>query len=324
MIRRLALASLTLALASIAFAKGDAVSLIPNDAVTVGVIHLADLRNSPLSSTLFQQTDKMSVDGDAERFLTEAGLQPMKDVDVLVIAASPRQNLSNEGEVLIAAEGRFNVDRLTKALIARGAVKKNGYIVLPDSKNGEKEPEGAVAFPDSHLALIGSESAVAEALDSRAHGGTTFLSASGLGRDIARIDPRASAFAVFDVARAARLSHAPHVPSSSSNNNASQLASALKSMSTVAVWATDTGDSLKLGGFGIARDTETLQLVEDTLRGALAAMRLAAQDKSPDLVGLLRKFEVSRTSDTVTISGTLPAQTVKDLVAKQRHVAEMR
>jgi hypothetical protein len=322
MIRRLAFVSLALAFASIAFAKGDAVSLIPNDAVTVGVIHLADLRNSPLSSTLFQQTDHVSVDGDAERFLSEAGLQPMKDVDLLVIAASPRQNLGNEGEVLIAAEGRFNVDRLTKALVARGAVKKNGYLILPNSKNGQDDQEGAVAFPDSHLALIGSESAVAEALDSRAHGGTTFLSASGLGRDIARIDPHASAFAVFDVARAARLSHAPHVPSS--NNNASQLASALKSMSTVAIWATDTGDSLKLGGFGIARDAETLQLVEDTLRGALAAMRLAVQDKSPELVGVLRKFDVSRTSDTVTISGTLPAQTIKDLVAKQRHVAEMR
>ena len=322
MFRRLALASLVLAFASIAFAKGDAISLVPNDAVTVGVIHLADLRNSPLSSTLFQQTDKVSVDGDAEKFLTEAGLQPTKDVDLLVIAASPRQNLGNEGEILVAAEGRFNVDRLTKALISRGAVKKNGYLVLPNSKNGESDQQGAVAFPDAHLVLIGSESAVAEALDSRAHGGTTFLASSGLGRDIARIDPHASAFAVFDVARAARLSHGPHVPSST--DSASQLASALKTMSTVAVWATDTGDSLKLGGFGIAHDAETLQLVEDTLRGALAAMRLAVQDKNPDLVGLLRKFDVSRTSDTVTISGTLPAQTVKDLVAKQRHNAETR
>jgi len=324
MFRRLALVPLALVFASLAFAKGDAVSLIPNDAVTVGVIHLADLRNSPLSLTLFQQTDTVSVDGDAGKFLSEAGLQPTKDVDVLVISASPRQNLGNEGEILVAAEGRFNVDRLTKALVSRGAVKKNGYLILPNSKNGSNDQAGAVAFPDSHLALIGSESAVIEALDSRAHGGTTFLSSSGLGRDIARIDPHASAFAVFDVARAARLSHAPHVPASSSNDHASQLASALKSMSTVAIWATDTGDSLKLGGFGIAHDAETLQLVEDTLRGALAAMRLAVQDKNPDLVGLLRKFDVSRTSDTVTISGTLPAQTVKDLIAKQRHHEESR
>lgn len=316
MLRRLTLASI--AFASIAFAKGDAISLIPNDAVTVGVVRLADLRNSPLSSTLFQQTDKMSVDGDAEKFLTEAGLQPSKDIDVLVIATSARTNLGSDAEVLIAADGRFNVDRLSKALAARGAVKKNGYFVLPESRHGSDQP-GAVAFPDGHLALIGSESAVAEALASRTNGGTTFLSMSGLGRELARIDPHASAYAVFDVARAARLARVPHVPSG--NRQADALSSALKSVSTVAVWATDTGDSLKLGGFGIARDTETLSLLEDTLRGMLAAMRLAVQEKSPELVSVLRKFDVTRTNDTVSISGTVPAQTLKELVAKQRHEA---
>jgi len=314
--RRLTLAVLSLAFASVAFAKGDAVSLIPNDAVSVGVVRLADLRNSPLSSTLLQQTDKMSVDGDAAKFLADAGLQPTKDVDVLVIATSPRTNLGNDAEVLIAAEGRFNVERLTKALVSRGAVKKNGYFTLPEKGNSEeREHNGAVAFPDAHLALIGSESAVIEALAVRATGGTTFMTASGLGQEIARIDPHASAYAVFDVARAARLAHGPHI--SSTTPPATALASALKSVSTVAVWATDSGDSLKLGGFGIARDAETLQLLEDTIRGALAAMRLAAQDKAPELVSVLRKFDVSRTTDSVAITGTLPAQTLKDFVAKQ-------
>jgi hypothetical protein len=317
MTRRLQLAAvLSLAVASVAFAKGDAISLIPNDAVTVGVVRLADLRNSPLSSTLFQQTDKMSVDGDAEKFMTEAGLQPTKDVDVLVFATSPRTTLGTEAEVLIAADGRFNVERLTKALIARGAVKKNGYLIMPEHGT-EGEQKGAVAFPDAHLALIGSESAVAEALAVRATGGTTFMTASGLGREIARIDPHASAYAVFDVARAARLTHGAHVPGNS--GAATSLATALKSVSTVAIWATDSGDSLKLGGIGVARDAETLQLLEDTIRGALAAMRLAVQDKSPELVGVLRKFDVSRTADTVAITGSLPAQTLKDFVAKQHH-----
>src|SRR5206468_4446395 len=103
MTRRLQLAAvLSLAFASVAFAKGDAISLIPNDAVTVGVVRLADLRNSPLSSTLFQETDKVSVDGDAARFLHDAGLQPSKDVDVLVISTSPKTNVGNEADILIA------------------------------------------------------------------------------------------------------------------------------------------------------------------------------------------------------------------------------
>ena len=57
--------------------------------------------------------------------------------------------------------------------------------------------------------------------------------------------------------------------------------------------ATVDGDAMKgnvkLGAFGITHDTDTLQLIEDTLRGMLAAMRLAVQDKSPDMVNGLRR-----------------------------------
>lgn len=296
------------------FAKNDALSLIPNDAVTVGVVKLADLRHSALSATLFKQTDAVSSNGDAARFLEDAGLQPSKDIDVLVVSTSPKTNLGDEAELLVAADGRFNVDRLTEALTKRGAVKKNGYFILPQEAN-EHGRQGVVAFPDSHLALVGSESAVSEALASRANGGTTFFSASGLGRDVSRIDSRASAWAIVDVPRASRLTNSPHVPSKSAQAEA--LSSALKNLSTVAIWATDGGDALKLGAFGITHDADTLQLIEDTLRGMLAAMRLAVQDKAPDMVNVLRKFDVTHTSDTVQIVGSVPADTLKSFVAKQ-------
>ncbi len=243
-------------------------------------------------------------------------MQPTKDVDLVVVATSPQTNLGTDANVLIAAEGRFNVDRLTSALVSRGATKKNGYFVLPDSRNADHR-KGVVAFPDSILALIGSEESVAAALTNYAGAGTTFLTASGLGREVARIDPKATAWAIIDVARASRLANAPHAPS---HDSGAALGNALKSMSTIALWATDTGDSLKLNGVGVGHDPETLQLVEDTVRGALAAMRLAVQDKSPDLVNVLRKFEVTHSTDTVSISGTIPADTLKTLMA-QKHQA---
>jgi len=314
--KKLLLTCALLALAIPAFAKSDALSLIPNDAVTVGVVHLADMRSSPLSSTLFQQTDKVSTNGDAEIFLREAGLQPTRDIDVLMVATSPRTALGRDAEVLIAADGRFNVDRLTKALVARGATRRTSahgdYFLLPIE---DRDRNGVVAFPDSHLALVGTQSAVVEALGARAAGGTSFTTASGLGRDLVRIDPHATAWAIVDVARAQRLADGPHV----SNHTASGAAlnSALKTMTTIALWATDSGDSLKLGAFGLSRDPETLELVEDTLRGALAAMRLAVQDKEPDLVSLLRKFSVARSDDAVTISGTVPASTFREYAGKQ-------
>ena len=317
--RTLIALAIAFALTPAAFAKNGAMSLIPNDAVTVGVVHLADMRSSPLSSMLFQHTDSVTAHGDAGVFLSDAGLDPSKDVDLVVVATSPQTNLGTEASLLVAAEGRFNVDRLTAALVSRGAVKKEGYFVLPESKN-ESGHKGVIAFPDSHLALIGSVDAVAAALIDYAGSGTTFLTASGLGREVARIDPKATAWAIIDVARASRIANAPHGPA---HDSSAGLSNALKSMSTIALWATDTGDSLKLNGVGVGHDADTLQLVEDTVRGALAAMRLAVQDKNPDLVNVLRKFQVTHSTDTVAISGAIPADTLKTLMAKKHEAHSM-
>jgi hypothetical protein len=310
------LAVLALALAPAAFAKNDAMSLIPNDSVSVGVVRLNDMRSSPLSAAIFAQTANISSDGDAQKFLSEAGLQPTKDVDVVVFATSPRTNLGSEADFLIAADGRFNVERLTNALVTRGAVKKtspNGaYFAMPN-KGGTDHMRGVVAFPDAHLALIGSEAAVLEALASRASGGTSFATASGLGRDMVRVDPRATAFVLVDVPRAQRITGAPKMGSGAQSQ---AIGAALKNVSTVAIWATDTGDTLKLNAIGLSSDTETLGLVEDTLRGALSAMRLAVQEKSPELVSVLRKFSVSRTDNSVSISGSVSGETFRSWVAK--------
>jgi hypothetical protein len=314
----LAVAILALALAPAAFAKNDAMSLIPNDSVSVGVVRLADMRSSPLSAALFAQTAHISNDDDAVKFLRDAGLQPTKDVDVVVFATSPRTTLGSEADFLIAADGRFNVDRLTSALVSRGAIKKTSahgtYLKMPE-KSGDAH-QGVVAFPDAHLALIGTEAAVLEALASRATGGTSFATASGLGRDMARVDAHATAFVLVDVPRAQRITGAPKMAGSSAQSQA--VGAALKNVSTVAIWATDTGDSLKLNAIGLSSDSETLGLVEDTLRGALSAMRLAVQEKSPELVSILRKFTVTRTDSSVSISGSVPAETFKTWVAKSQ------
>jgi len=66
--RVLLAALIALAVAPAALAKNDALSLVPNDAISVGVVKLADMRSSPLSSALFQQTANVSMDGDAQAY----------------------------------------------------------------------------------------------------------------------------------------------------------------------------------------------------------------------------------------------------------------
>ena len=301
------------ALALPAAAKDDALSLVPANAVTVGMVKLADMRTSPLSGFLFLHTDKMSADGEAARFLAEAGLQPTKDVDTLVVATSPRTTLGSEADILVIAEGRFQPEKLTAAIVSRGAVKKGAYILLPEK---EGEP-GAVAFLSPSMAIAGNERSVVAALEARATGGTGFRSRGALGMDLGRVDAKATAWALVDVTRAARLAKGGDI-NTGKGQQGEALQAAIKSLSTVAVWATDTGSALELGAIGLTNDTETLQLLEDTIKGALAAMRLAVKDKQPELVSVLRRFDINRKSDSITVEGSIPAETLKDMMSKAK------
>ena len=54
------------------------------------------------------------------------------------------------------------------------------------------------------------------------------------------------------------------------------------------------------------------------MRGALSALRLAVKDKSPEMVSVLRQFDVTRKDDALTIEGSIPANTLREMMAKKR------
>jgi hypothetical protein len=311
---------------AVATATDAALALVPADAASVGVIHVAQLRTSPLAARVFSDTDRLTVHGDAATFLEEARLDLRKDVDTVVAAGSPRGAGGSAGWGLVLFEGRFDADALGAAIASRGAVKKStpagDYYLLPDkgiTDSPNHEP-GAVAFASSRLVIAGSEASVVAALAQRSAGGTAFRSGAGLGRHLSRIDSGASAWALVDVSRLpqreAAVRHAKE--HGTGGDAAATLVASMKNVSLLTLQATAKGDALTLNATGVASDDETAGLVEDALRGALAVWRLAVQDKSPEAVSVLRKFTVSRDKTTVSIAGTLPGETVRAL-AEKRH-----
>ena len=136
--------------------------------------------------------------------------------------------------------------------------------------------------------IAGNESSVVAALAQRSAGGTAFRSGAGLGRHLGRIDSGASAWALVDVtrlpAKEAAVRHAHAQAEGNGTDAAATLVSSMKSVSLLALQATAKGDALKLSATGLASDEETAGLMEDALRGVLAAWRLAAQEKSPETV----------------------------------------
>ena len=307
-------------LSAAARSTDEALTLVPPDSASVALLRFNELRTSPLAGKLFSDADHITSDGDAARFLEEARLDPRVDVDTIVIVGfAPSGSTSGAMAVL---EGRFDPDRLSAAAESRGAVRTTvsggSYYLLPD-KGSSRGGRTAAAFLSPHLVVAGSEGAVAQAVAARAGGGTTFLSGSGLGKQLSRIDRLASAWAIVDVTRYPGVQKGMERSEAKSRGTetATALIGAMKSVTLFAFQASVKGDGLDLAATGVARDSDTRQLLEDSLRGVIAMWRLAVQDKQPDLVPILRRFQVTSDGDAVTISGNLPGSVLKTLGDKK-------
>ncbi|HYR46535.1 MAG TPA: hypothetical protein VER78_05980 [Thermoanaerobaculia bacterium] len=311
-------------------ASDDALSLVPADAASVAVVRFSELRSSPLAGKLFANADSITVDGDAARFLEDARLQPKKDVDTVVIAGMPSAG-GGDTPILVMFEGRFDPERLAAAAVGRGAELRTApagdYYLLP--QKSEKGKKGAAAFVSRRLILVGSEPEVIQALANREAGGTGFAGGAGpLGRQLGRIDRSASAWALVDVSRHpfGRKGGAHiHIEREGSSEPVVSLLGAMTSVSLVSLQASARGDALELSIGGVCADSETRQLIEDSLKGILAMWRLAAQEKSPELVSALRKFAVTSGSDGVFVKGTLPGSFLRAMADKaERKRSEQR
>ncbi|MGH9368183.1 MAG: hypothetical protein ACRD3M_10975 [Thermoanaerobaculia bacterium] len=312
-IRFFALAAL-LAAAPAAAASRDALSLVPADATSVGFVRIADLRSNPFQLRVFEETDRLGADGDAARFLEDAGLSLRDDVDAVVACTTSSDG--RRGRSLVFFQGRFDTRKLAAALRKRGAVRESAggreYFRLKEDASDEHGP-GAVALVDARLVVAGSQAAVLGALSDLARGGTRFSSGEGLGRELRRVDPAATAWVLVDVEKWRRAGAAPR-----EDGPAAGVVSALKSVSLFTMQATVEGDALAVKATGLSADEETRELLEDALRGLTAAWRMAAQEKSPELVSAIRKFRVSRDDEGVTISGTLPGELIRSLSAEAK------
>jgi hypothetical protein len=316
-------ALLALALAApVAAASDDALSLVPPDAAAAGMIRVADLRSSPLFDKVFAETDRISGDADAARFLEEVRLNPKLDVDVVVFAGSPK-TAPGGGSGFAAFEGRFDAAKLAGATEIRGGLKKSvtggDYYLLPGHRHGDTSRNGgAVAFLSDRLIVAGNEAAVVAALGRRASGGSGFAAGAGLGAALSRVDSRASAWALVDMAKVPATAHAAE------HRNADApraILGAMESVSLVVLSATAEGDALTLSATGVTADAEIRQNLEDAVRGLLAMWRMAVQEKQPDLVPVLRAFKVSQGTDSVTVRGTLPGSVIRDVAAKREQAA---
>jgi hypothetical protein len=313
---RLSLAMLVLSVPLFA-ATEDLLSLVPAEAVSVGAVRLDELRSGIFLERLFEETSDAVSDGEARLFMDEAGLDPRRDVDALVVAMIPRGAGESEVDVLVLFEGNFDRTRLSSAVARRGAQPRSAggelyYLIHddnadPDCKTGRA---GSVAFVSDRLVIAGTEPAVIRALDARAGGGTRFLGASNIGRDLREIDRTASAWVMIDVPRSARAGRG--IGERWSDGAAAPLQQAMRHVSTLGLWASERNGHLEVGGVALAADHETRALLEDLLRGVTAAWRMAAREENAEWLPVIRKFEIDRNGQRVRIRGRIPISMLRE------------
>jgi hypothetical protein len=292
----------------------DALALVPSGAATVGVFRWNELRTSPLGAKIFSAMDQVSTDGDAQRFLQETGLTPQEDIDTVIVAMSPGGNPgTGDGDALVMFEGRFDVNKISTALVSRGALAVktpagDAYYRLPAKGSGS---EGAVAPVNRGLMIAGTEPAVLAALARKESGGAGGLtSGEGLGKNLSRVDTSASAWALVDMSRFSRGGD-----DADRSEPSQAVVGAMKSVTFVALQAKVRGDDVDFAATGLTSDSEKRDLLQDSLRGVLAMWRMAIQEKSPELVSVIRKFQVDTDSEGVSIRGTLPGSFLRSLAA---------
>ena len=74
------------------------------------------------------------------------------------------------------------------------------------------------------------------------------------------------------------------------------------------------GDELAVSGAAVADTAENAELLRDAVKGAIAAVRLEAQNRAPELVGVLRDVKVSVDGAVVRGAGSVPVALVEKLV----------
>lgn len=291
-------------------------SLVPPDAISVAMVRVDDMRRSPIAQGVFAKMRAGSTDAEAERLLREAGLDPTRDVDAIVVTMSPSA-YPERPRLLVAASGRFDPASLGRIIESRGGIRKSSggatYFLAPEH---ESTPAGdpAIAFHGRELVLAGTEDAVLAALATVRTGKARFTT-STLGREMHRIPPQASGWMLFDVQRAKSLRTAQGPGASPFGD---QSLAAVKNVSIVSAWVAESGDRLDFGSAAVAADAETRALVQDVLKGLLASLRIAAQEKQPELVKVVRRFSIASDGDAVSLNGSVPTAMINDFVARMK------
>jgi hypothetical protein len=291
---------------------GELLRSVPESARVVVAVDSAALREVPrVQEWLLHHQAWTGADQDLRRFLADAALDPVHDVDAMLVA------LLGEGsgpDAVAFFAGRYDPTSLAAALLKRGAEAFTLANVqcyrLPSSDHHAGEPP-VLAQPSPDLIIVGDESAVRATL-APPHAVPQLVASEVAAR---HIDIRAPFWMVATVPSGVRQEAAESSGEVKGNEPVRGVIVASGTVQKVAMQAF-LDDSLKVSGVARADTPENADLLRDAVKGALAVARLHAQGNDPELVDVLRDIEVRVSKDEVSIAGAVPLAVLDKLGRK--------
>lgn len=291
--------------------------LLPADADTILSVNVRQIIDSDIVKKYAIEQMKQFLQGnDAQTFLKEIGLDPLKDLDRVVVAGSGKDQATIKGLVIV--HGKFDAEKLYKAAEAQSkkepdkfALVKEGKDVMfkltPDSGN---PVYGTVV--DNNTIIVGTDKKIISTALAAANADKKPTVDKKLSAMIAKMDDKASVWVVALVN--GRLDNAK-IPGGMNQNLQGQLAN-MDSVSAVVRVTADVSIDVTMTMKDDASADEMGKAIEDVLTQIKGfAPLLAANDpKMKPLADAAKSLKSTTKNRDISISAKIPGSAIGALL----------
>lgn len=293
--------------------------LLPAEADTVVSVNIKQILDTDIIKKYALEQLKQALDGqDAKKLLTELGLDPLKDIDRVVVGANIKGR--SDSKFLMIVHGAFDPDRLYKAAEKQSKVDADRFAMIKDGdtvvfkytpENGENPIYGTVVN-DKTVIAASDRKMIANALKA-AEAGKKALIKTELADLVKRMDEKSSVYACgivkgkFDDLK---LPAGGNVPVDL--ETIQKLIPLTESMAVSVKVGADVAVEVTLG----MKDTDTAgemrNALDDLIKQVkpLAALAGAAEPRAKPLADILNTVKTSSKDKDVTVSGKVTSANI--------------
>jgi len=240
------------------------------------------------------------------------GLQPVRDIDQIVIAGSGRSGSHPPG--LAVAFGRFDLYPLGRAIETDGKAQSSSHEGVTVYSFAKDESHAvAVAFLDESTLVFGSKEQVLAAISSRTRNEAPLKGNTQLMSLVEKVRPGSTFWMVGDQSLLASLPTSIPAPGGSAEGGASMTLPALTGL----IVTGDLDPQVSLAITGEARDAPAAKNIADVVRGLVAMASLQAQQK-PELQQLASAISVATEENRVLVNARVPYEMLEALQPKPK------